>query len=456
MRRCTVTVVGLAVLVAAGLALWSCERLAPEPQGAYAGSEACKSQECHPGEYAAYMGSNHQKYVQIATPETVIGDFTENNVLEAGGKKTTMVRRGDQFFIETTGPDGKLHQYRVERTIGHFYKQRYSTTLADGRRYILPVQWNKNEKRWVDYHGLAKTKPGSGKYWCDLGRNTAMTCGGCHGTGIRLEGDPPTLVEAEMSIGCEACHGPCAAHCKDEKNPDLIKAISLKNLSQQRQVDVCGKCHCRGKDPETKTDYPYGFLPGDRLLLRYAPVEPVIGKKTGRFWPDGRASGHHQQYIDFVKSAHYTKAGMTCTSCHENHATRPIGVRQIHDGQMPNDLCLACHENRRGDEALRKHTFHDPAREGAVCIDCHMPRLVKNEQPFQLRHHGASKPNPRKAIAWGAPDACSLCHYHKAKGDTPQAMLDAMANWGIPPLPIEIEVEKKAEGEQEPSPKKGA
>ncbi|MFW6163818.1 MAG: cytochrome c3 family protein [Planctomycetota bacterium] len=449
MQRWIWTAVGGLTLVGAAIA-WSGEPAATELVSGYAGSKACSSKDCHPAEYAAFVESNHRKYVQIATPQTVIGDFAENNVLEAGGKKTTMVRRGDAFFIRTTGPDGRLHEYRVQRTIGHDYKQRYSTTLADGRRYILPVQWNKNEKRWVDYHGLAKTKPGSGQYWCDLDRNTAMTCGGCHGTGVTLVGDPPKLLEAEMSIGCEACHGPAAAHCKDEKNPDLIKAISLKSLSQQRQVDVCGKCHCRGEDPETRTDYPAGFLPGDRLSLTYAPVEPTIGKKTGRFWPDGRASGHHQQHIEFVRSPHYTKAGMTCISCHENHASHPIGVRRLKDDQQPNDLCLACHEDLQGAEALKEHTFHDPAKEGAVCIDCHMPRLVKNEQPFQLHHHGASIPNPRKALAWGAPDACSLCHYHQEKGDTPKAMLAAMVKWGIPPQPIKVKIETEEQPMKKP------
>ena len=445
--------VALTVAVLGGCAEQAADKAATAPGASgYAGTEACR--ECHEQEHEAFVASHHRKYVQLATPGSVIGDFETSNVLEVGGKKTTMLRRGDEFFIETTGPDGQLHDYRAERTIGHYYKQRYSTTLADGRRYILPVQWNKNEKRWVDYHGLKNEKPGSGSYWCDLPRNTAMTCGGCHGTGVTIVGDPPTLVEAEMSIGCEACHGPCAAHCDDEENPDLILAISLKSLSQQRQVDVCGKCHCRGEDPETKSDYPCGFLPGDRLLLTYEPVEPTIGKKTARFWPDGRASGHHQQQIEFVQSRHYTRAGMTCITCHDNHATTTVGVRQLHDDQGPNDLCLACHQDRKGDEALKQHTFHDPAKSGAVCIDCHMPRLVKNEQPLQLRHHGVSIPNPRKALAWGAPDACSLCHYHKAKSDTPQTMLDAMVNWGIEPPPIKIEVGKEGEAEKRPSAKK--
>ena len=448
---------GPLAVVAAALVLWGCEPgqapAAPKPQAksGYAGTEACK--ECHKEEYAAFMGSDHRRYVQTAAPETVIGDFETSNVLEVGGKKTTMRRRGDEFFVETTGPDGQLREYRVEKTIGHRFKQRYETTLADGRRYVLPIQWNKNEEKWVDYHGLNKHKPGDGNYWCDPERAIAVKCAGCHGTGVTLVGTPPRIEEAECTIGCEACHGPCQAHCDDEKNEQLIAAISLKSLSPRRKTDVCGSCHSRGVDPEAGTGYPYQFRPGQRVIREFELVEPTIGKKTSRFWPDGRASGHHQQFIEFITSAHYVKAGMSCISCHENHASRKGGtLEQFQD--HPNSLCLHCHENRKGDEALHAHTFHDPKGTGAVCVDCHMPKLVSNEQPFQLRHHGVSKPNPRKAIAWGAPDACSLCHYHKEKGSTPKAMLDAMIKWGVEPLPIKIEVDKPDEKKDAPA-KKG-
>ncbi|MFC1805910.1 multiheme c-type cytochrome [Planctomycetota bacterium] len=445
----------LSCAVVAGMAVWVVVACGPPPdgkpdaEGEYAGMEACK--ECHKEQYEAVAASLHRKYVQVATPETVIGDFETDNVLEVGGKKTTMIRRGGEFFVETTGPDGQLHEYRAEKTIGHHYKQRYETTLADGRRYVLPIQWNKNQKKWVDYHGLKKQKPGDGGYWCDPQRAIALKCAGCHGTGVRLVGDPPRIEEAEFTIGCEACHGPCADHCKDEKNPELIKAISLKSLSPQRQTDVCGKCHSRGEDPDAGTGYPYTFHVGDRVQRRFELVEPTIGKKAKRFWPDGRASSHHEQFIEFVTSAHYVKAGMSCLACHENHATTESGVLKDY-GDHANALCVHCHENRKGDEALHAHTFHDPQGTGSVCVDCHMPKLVSNEQPFQLRHHGASKPNPNKALLWGAPDACSLCHYHKDKGATPQTMLDAMKKWGIEPLPIKIEVEKEKGAEQQPAP----
>jgi len=403
----------------------------------YAGTEACK--DCHKEQYAGFVESYHRRYVRPATPAAVIGDFTGNNVLVAGGAATKMLRRGDEFFVQTTGPDGQVHEYRCERTIGFHYKQRYLTTLPDGE-YILPVQWNRNEQRWVDYHGLAKAKPGSGDFWCDPPRASATDCAGCHGTGVRLEpmgaGRPPRVVQAEPAIGCEACHGPCAQHARDEKNPRLIEPISLKKLSPQRQTDVCGQCHARGKDPEAGTAYPYLFRPGDRLVRVFEPLEPTIGAKSGAFWPDGCALSHHQQWTDFVGSAHYTRAGMSCTSCHEPHARQAPGMLKLKAGGKPNDLCVGCHTALRGDEALKAHAFHDPAQAGGACVECHMPRLVSNERPLQLRFHGASIPNPHKTLLWGAPNACNLCHNDPAKGDTPERMLDAMKKWGVPARPI--------------------
>ncbi|NQT86508.1 hypothetical protein HQ560_07060, partial [bacterium] len=219
----------------------------------------------------------------------------------------------------------------------------------------------------------------------------------------------------------------------------LYPAISLKNLPPRRQVDVCGKCHTRGEDAEHGFGYPYDFQVGDRLHLKYAFVEPVIGKETKRFWPDGRSKSHHQQQIDFVQSAHFTKAGMTCVSC---HAPMAGGVLKLKENQTPNDLCTACHTNRKGDDALKAHTRHDPTKEGAVCVDCHMPRIITNEQPMQLRFHGASIPNPRKTQLWGSPNACSMCHNDPKKNDSPQRMIDEMVKWGIPPLPIETAIEQ--------------
>ena len=51
------------------------------------------------------------------------------------------------------------------------------------------------------------------------------------------------------------------------------------------------------------------------------------------------------------------------------------------------------------------------------------------------------RPSPNKAILWGSPNACNICHNGKAKNDSPQRMIDAMKKWGIPPMPIKLKAE---------------
>ncbi len=395
----------------------------------YAGMESCR--ECHQNQYNTFTQSSHRKYVRPVSPETVIGDFVENNTLEAGGQITRMSRKGDRFFVTTTGPDGELKTYPCDRVVGFYYKQRYTTQLSDGRYYVLPVQWNNGEKRWVDYHGLKKEKPGSGNYWSDSERAIALRCAGCHHTGVKLiSSDSPenkSIRAAEHAIGCEACHGPAAEHVR---NPEkTVKQVSLKQLSQQRLTDVCGRCHGRGKDPANKTAYPYGFQPGERLVRFFDLAEPEIGKKNKNFWPDGRALKHHQQYTDFIKSTHFTKAGMTCMSCHDPHGGAEHGM--LKKGLGSEQVCLGCHGNLAEAQALQQHTRHDPKSTGSQCVSCHMPRIVTNAVPMQLRHHGVSIPNPMKTIVWKSPNACSACHSDPAREETPQKMAEIMKKWGV-------------------------
>jgi predicted CXXCH cytochrome family protein len=409
---------------------FSTDAVTGNQRGEYTGSKSCRA--CHQDIYDSYIESNHYHYIQPATPETVIGDFVENNVIKVGKYQTRMSRRGNEFFVTTIGPDGKYHEYPCVRAIGFYFKQRYFTVLPeDGRSYVLPIQWNKNEKRWIDYHGPEKANPGDGEFWCDPIRAEAIQCAGCHDTGVKLAplkpSGLPQYTAAEASIGCEACHGPCREHLKNPAEPST--RLRLRALPVQRQVDVCGQCHGRGEDPSQGTHYPLGFLPGGRLARSYDLVEPVFGKKTGDFWPDGSALSHHQQYTEFIGSAHYREGGMTCTTCHDPHHRKRYGMLKAE--VQDNELCLPCHARFREKKQLIAHTHHDPDKEGSRCINCHMPKVISHEQPLQLRHHGFSKPNPLKTVVWGAPNACNLCHTDKEK-DPPEKMAAAMEKWGIP------------------------
>jgi formate-dependent nitrite reductase cytochrome c552 subunit len=73
---------------------------------------------------------------------------------------------------------------------------------------------------------------------------------------------------------------------------------------------------------------------------------------------------------------------------------------------------------------------------GSVCINCHMPKIVANETPVQLHHHGFSKPNPLKTLRWGSPNTCTICHGGGEKLEMVEKMITAVREWGMDLLPV--------------------
>jgi predicted CXXCH cytochrome family protein len=90
--------------------------------------------------------------------------------------------------------------------------------------------------------------------------------------------------------------------------------------------------------------------------------------------------------------------GVRCRDCHEPHAG---GLKA-----PGNALCLSCHDQALAAEA---HTHHAAGSPGAACVGCHMPPLVLMERDVR-RDHRLTVPDPARAAAIGARDACTTCH----------------------------------------------
>lgn len=393
----------------------------PPTSDGYVGSQAC--QPCHRTEYTLWKDTLHSRMEQPATPETVRGNFTpEGTVVEAKaeGRRIVMIREGDAYWIEAPDAAGQPHRYRIERTVGNRYKQRYLTKLANGAYQALPVQWFMKDDEFVEWHGLASGEKGSGHFWLDDTWQWQMKCAGCHTTGLSLGYDPATKSYDtrwnELAIGCEACHGPGETHVRAKGGVGNILCPS--KMDHQQQLDVCGKCHSRGTaGPEqgapaglpTRLAYPYNLLPGSDLDRFYVQNTPE--KNPSDFYGDGSSKNHHQQWNDYQRSRMLHEGGPaspTCTTCHDPH--RADALRSTIDD---NRLCLQCHGEFRERDALAAHTGHghNPlANPGARCVECHMPRIVKHAGSVHLRSHTFWGPNPRRAHETGTPDACLLCH----------------------------------------------
>ena len=375
----------------------------------YVGSEACR--ECHPSYNEGWLRTRHPYQEQLASADTIVAPF-DGEPFTMDGVEMSAWEQDGRYFVRTLGPDGEMRDYPVLRTIGGFYKQRFVTEV-EGHEAVLPVQWNHLTQHWKPYSSVGHETVGTGKFWASIANEWAPRCSGCHTVGTKLEARPDGGFDAryrELGVGCESCHGPASLHLADPEAPGLI--VDPADLSLERQVDLCGACHSRGHaeveehGAPTRLRFPHDYLPGEPLAEHYGFDQPVPGETTASHWPDGSSRAHHQQAMDYRMDAHYTEAGMSCTSCHDVHDRRH--PRETVLPSRDDTLCLSCHE--WSTDLIREHTHHDPEEGGSTCIECHMPKIVNHAEKLELRSHTRWSPDPAEALRTGMPDACTRCH----------------------------------------------
>ncbi len=380
-----------------------------EPE--YVGSKRCK--DCHLKEHDAWQNTLHSRFVQLPDEYTVMGDFEKESILSRDNDLIARMSRKDgRFYVNTAGPDSRLHDYEVDYVIGIGKRQNYITTFPDGGMHVLPVEWDVNKGEWVELNKRKNHYPGDEKNWSDAGNVWQIKCGGCHVTGIKINYDKAKdsfqSTWVELGIGCEACHGAGSNHVKaasvyfdHEKEP----IVNPAKLPWRLRAMVCGQCHNWGEStaavppnkkgfPE-KYGYPYGYQPGKSLNHSYDEAS-------------GEQKKHHQQYNEWKESQH-AKAGIMCTSCHSVHDIKKEGTINVSQTkQTADNLCLGCHTTLQRRSAHRIHTF-------GSCSSCHMPQTVGHEHS-----HTFQFVSPAESIKAGGvdkkPNSCSGCHHHK---DTP-------------------------------------
>ncbi len=70
------------------------DRPAQIAEDGYVTSSRCRA--CHPSQYASWRASWHRTMTQVATPNSVVGDF-EDVTLQAYGRSYRLERRGDDL-----------------------------------------------------------------------------------------------------------------------------------------------------------------------------------------------------------------------------------------------------------------------------------------------------------------------------------------------------------------------
>ncbi len=359
-----------------------------------------------------------------AGPDTVLGAFDGRSV-EYFDETARFTKRGDNYVVSTLDADGQPADFRVAYTFGVEPIQQYLVEFPGGRLQALPWLWDtragsEGGQQWLHLYPDDYVAPGDSLHWTGRRQNWNYMCAECHSTNVVQAYDSATDTFAttydEISVGCEACHGPGSVHIAQAEatsfdadfglEVDLddqgdaywvmnaatgIAARSTPALSAPQQPESCGRCHAR----RGTLDEPYRY--GQPLAGSHA----VSHLDDGLYFPDGQILDEVYVYGSFVQSRMY-QAGVTCSNCHDAHSG------DLLTGAEPNDVCAQCHAPAVF--AAVSHQGHRPEQAG--CVDCHMTArtyMVVDDR----RDHSFRIPRPDLGDA-GGPHACASCHADQA------------------------------------------
>ncbi|GAB5374992.1 MAG: hypothetical protein AcusKO_14540 [Acuticoccus sp.] len=386
---------------------------------AYVGSATCGA--CHEAAQKAWEGSHHALAWTLPSAGTVVADFDGTTFTHDGMTARFRIAEDGTYHVAVTEKDGSESDYDVKGVVGIEPLQQYLLKTGPGRLQSFDVVWDTEGNRWFHLYPDQNLPPDDGLHWTGPYKNWNGRCAVCHATGFdkNYDGTSRTFAstEAEIGVGCEACHGPGAAHVAWAEGREMppsaapLDAIGLLAAldSADTAMDVCGACHSRRE--------PFGAasaLPGSS----FHDSHNLSLLREGLYHADGQILDEVYVLGSFLQSKMAAR-GVTCTNCHDPHTAelRAPG----------NAVCTQCHNPvgrpdfptlRPADYDSPAHHFHTPGTAGAECKSCHMVERVYMGNDWRA-DHSFRIPRPDLAAETGAPDACTGCPHRRRSASGP-------------------------------------
>ena len=355
------------------------------------------------------------------------------------GVKSRFFRKDGKFLVETDGPDGKLATFEVKYTFGIDPLQQYLVEFPDGRLQALSIAWDSRPKeqggqRWFHLYPNEEIKHDDVLHWTKLNQNWNFMCAECHSTGVRKNYDAAAdrfaTSFAEISVGCEACHGQGSRHVgwaraqqswwpfgksedpskglpfdfderRDIRWPtDPATGNATRNFTPailRKEVETCGLCHAR------RGAFSEDWVPGP-LAVQHACGHAACPRAlSGR-----RADARRGLQLRLVQAEQDVRGGR-----HLQRLPRAASAKL----RAPGDgVCLQCHSPDK--YAALAHHHHAGAKPPLACASCHMPtrtymvvdprhdhsfRVPRPDLSVEARHAQClQRLSPRQVGAWAA------------------------------------------------------
>ncbi len=479
----------LAVVGAAGLAGVLNWTLRPPPiqpppgtpathqSGGYIGSAGCQS--CHPGAHASWSATYHST---MTRPASALVDGSTDRIpkfpveLTLDGVRYRLFEWQGQ--IEMEGPDldaiGKAlatiaalsdaswsyKQKQSRKAFENAPKVRRRVALLTGSHHYLalfidsgehrplrqfPFVYFFDEQRFIPRREAFLQPPDALPVVARFNAN----CIQCHtvaGRPRQTEGVDAMTGRfwekydsdlADLSIACEACHGPGAAHVDTYENPlarisrssqpneKASKIFVPRPSDPKRASAACGQCHSYFLPNDPQSWWEEGFsnnfragssLDASRTIVdSQKPLENIGAHESQLFWADGSIRVGGREYNGMTASACYERgvgeSQVSCVSCHSMHeGGRDKQIRPEFAGVRQDEMCIQCHQVGDG------HSRHGEDSPGSRCVTCHMPK-TSYALLSGIRSHRIQSPRliPAQQSTGQPPLACALCHTDREK-----------------------------------------
>ncbi len=389
----------------------------------YGGSASCR--ECHEEEFKLWQDSHHALAERNVDASQDRAAFDPPRTFRQGQQTTTVGWSNGTAQVTAIGLSGAPETHAVARVIGADPLRQFLVPFPGGRWQALEAAYDPRSNQWFNVYGAEDRHPGEWGHWTGRGMNWNYMCASCHNTRLRRNyseaADSYHTTMAEMSVGCEACHGPLKAHNEWQRSFGKTgrKDPTLAKPDKRQILDDCGACHAR------RGELTGDFKPGDRFFDNF---NLITVDRSERYYADGQIRDEDYEYGSFLGSRMHLR-GVYCLDCHNPHSMKTI---------LPgNWLCLRCHSggdtnapvinpathsrhkvfgfDTNGQPVNVDLTTYRPDRikeTGGECVNCHMPQTVYMQRHW--RHdHGFTCPDPLLTKQFAIPNACNRCHADK-------------------------------------------
>lgn len=368
------------------------------------------------------------------SPELAKARFDGSHFTSKLGGTTKFALREGAPVVMAPVAGGKTETFPIRYLSGVSPLEQYVVATERGKLQSLGVVWDSRTvaeggSKWFHVYGHDGVAPNDPLFFTSAAQNWNHMCAECHSTLVERRYDPAAdsfdTRWAELSVGCEACHGPGAEHvraAKEGKPSQLTASFSARLKPSEPwspsptgspvprtqdgvEVEVCAPCHSRRKPLKE------GFLASDPFLDSF---EPEL-LRPGRYHADGQVEGEVYEWASFLQSRMYN-AGVRCSDCHDPHSGKLYATG--------NALCVRCHDATHFDVEAHSHHAQQATAKAPLCIDCHMPPSTFM-QIDERRDHSIRIPRPDRSVKLGTPNACNRCHTKESASWA----RDALAKW---------------------------